>query len=136
MAAGKTSRIVAVVDDDHRVRESLNQLFRSAGVEHLLFSSGEEALAYEGTQQIGCLVTDVRMPGMDGCELQRRIGNKLPDLAVIFLTAHQDDAAWRHARQHGAFALLYKPFDGEELLRLVMLALRWSRTREAFDVDC
>ncbi|WP_263416040.1 response regulator transcription factor [Terriglobus albidus] len=136
MAAGKPSRIVAVVDDDYRVRESLEQLFHSAGLEHVLFSSAEEALSYEEAQQIGCLVTDVRMPGMDGCELQRRIGEKLPDLAVIFLTAHQDDAVYRHARQHGAFALLYKPFDGEELLRLITLALRWNRTQEAFDVDC
>ena len=135
MAAEKLSRIVAVVDDDRRVRESLEQLFLSAGVEHVLFSSAEEALAYEGARPLGCLVTDVRMPGMDGCELQRRIASKLPDLAVIFLTAHQDDSVYRHARQHGAFALLYKPFDGEELLRLITLALRWNRTQEAFDVD-
>jgi FixJ family two-component response regulator len=105
-------------------------------MEHVLFSSAEEALVYNNLSAIGCLVTDVRMPSMDGCELQRRLGVVLPDLAVIFLTAHQDEAAEQRAQRQGAFAFLYKPFDGEELLRLVKHALGRSHTTEAFDVDC
>jgi FixJ family two-component response regulator len=63
------------------------------------------------------------MPGIDGWELQRRTRSAYPLLPLIFVTAHQDDDALRRALSGGAFALLYKPFDGEELLRTVEAAL-------------
>lgn len=136
MAADKQVRIVAVVDDDPRVRESLEQLFDSAGIAHISFHSAEEVLQYKGLDSIGCLITDVRMPGIDGCELQRRITATLPALPVIFVTAHHDDEVRRSVLDHGAFAFFYKPFDGEELLNTTDAALRLSRNSEVPDVDC
>jgi len=135
LVTDKSSRILAVVDDDLRVRRSLEQLFRSAGMEHILFSSAAEILSSNKLSSIGCLVTDVRMPGMNGCELQQRLGSIVPDLPVIFLTAHQDDDVRNRALRQGAFAFLQKPFDGEELLSLVKLALGSSSTTEVSDVD-
>jgi FixJ family two-component response regulator len=136
LAADKQDRIVAVVDDDPRVRESLEQLFDSAGIAHISFHSAEEALQYRGLESIGCLITDVRMPGIDGCELHRRMAAALPTLPVIFVTAHHDDEVRRNALDRGAFTFFYKPFDGEELLNAVDAAVRQKRTSEASDVDC
>ena len=124
MAVDEQFRIVAVVDDDPRVRESLESLFDSAGIETRLFKSGEEALRPESLKKIGCLITDVRMPGIDGCELQRRLKASSPILPIIFVTAHHDDEVRQSALSQGAFAFLYKPFDGEELLLAVDAALQ------------
>jgi FixJ family two-component response regulator len=124
LPANKQHHIVAVVDDDPRVRESLDHLFDSAGMEHRSFASAEEVLRSGGLEEISCLITDVRMPGIDGCELQRRLSASLPKLPVIFVTAHHDDAVRRDVLSRGAFAFLYKPFDGEELLDMVHAALR------------
>lgn len=135
MAADKQDPIVAVVDDDPRVRESLEQLFDSAGIAHISFHSAEEAL-HRGLGSIGCLITDVRMPGIDGCELQRRMTAIIPTLPVIFVTAHHNDEVRRSVLDQGAFAFFYKPFDGEELLNTVDVALRRGRDSEVSDVDC
>jgi FixJ family two-component response regulator len=83
-----------------------------------------------------CLITDVRMPGMDGWELQRLAIQKLPKLPIVFITAHQDDEARKRAMDLGAVALLYKPFDGEELLEIVEAAIKkycLSETRSQVD---
>jgi FixJ family two-component response regulator len=73
------------------------------------------------------LITDVRMPVIDGWELQRRTAATYPLLPLIFVTAHQDEEAFRRALSRGAFAFLYKPFDGEELLRTVEAALQFQQ---------
>jgi FixJ family two-component response regulator len=122
--------IVAVVDDDPRVRESLYSLLDSAGIEARLFASGEEALRPGGLESIGCLITDVRMTGIDGCELQRQVTTTLPALPIIFVTAHHDDEIRQYAMNHGAFAFFYKPFDSEELLNTVGAALERGRSTE------
>ena len=124
--AGGTKHVVVGVDDDFRVRESVERLVESAGYGHLVFSSAEEFLQ-SGTLAIAnCLITDVRMPGMDGIELQRRIRLDRPDLPVIFISAHQDDEARQRALDEGAVRFLYKPFDGAELLRSIEAALKDS----------
>ncbi len=124
--AGGTKHVVVGVDDDFRVRESVERLVESAGYAHLVFSSAEEFLQ-SGTLAIAnCLITDVRMPGMDGIELQRRIRLDRPDLPVIFISAHQDDEARQRALDEGAVRFLYKPFDGAELLRSIEAALKDS----------
>jgi len=124
--AGGTKHVVVGVDDDFRVRESVERLVESAGYAHLVFSSAEEFLQ-SGTLAIAnCLITDVRMPGMDGIELQRRIRLDRPDLPVIFISAHQDDEARQRALDEGAVRFLYKPFDGAELLRAIEAALKDS----------
>jgi FixJ family two-component response regulator len=121
--------IVALVDDDARVRESLKHLLYSAGIETRSFSSAEEALQPGVLDSVCCLVTDVRMPGIDGCELQRRVKAILPALPVIFVTAHPDDHVRDHALTQGAFRFLYKPVDGEEFLRTVDAAVKWNRDK-------
>jgi FixJ family two-component response regulator len=119
--------IVALVDDDARVRESLEHLLYSAGIETRSFRSAEEALQPGELDSVSCLVTDVRMPGIDGCELHRRVAATLPALPVIFVTAHPDDGVRGHALTQGAFAFLYKPVDGEEFLSTVNAAVKWGR---------
>jgi FixJ family two-component response regulator len=121
--------IVALVDDDARVRESLKHLLYSAGIEPRLFRSGEEALQPHELDSVCCLVTDVRMPGIDGCELHRRLSAIFPALPVVFVTAHPDDEVRSDALAQGAFAFLYKPVDGEEFLSTVDAAVKWSHDK-------
>ena len=121
--------VVAVVDDDARIRESVSDLLASAGFETKLFSSAEEFMNASGLDVSCCLITDVRMPVMDGWELQSLARAKFPTLRVVFITAHKDDEARRRAMELGAVALLYKPFDGEELLKIVDAAVNKYRSR-------
>jgi FixJ family two-component response regulator len=125
--AGGTKHVVVGVDDDFRVRESVERLVESAGYAHLVFSSAEEFLQSGTLAVANCLITDVRMPGMDGIELQRRIRLERPELPVIFISAHQDDEARKRALDEGATKFLYKPFDGAELLRTIEAALKDAR---------
>lgn len=124
---GISERVVVVVDDDPRVRQSLEGLLNSAGIDVRVFSSSAEVLESGALDAADCLITDVRMPGIDGWELQRRTTGAYPLLPLIFVTAHQDEEAFRCALSGGAFAFLYKPFDGEELLRTVEDALKSSQ---------
>ena len=136
--------IVALVDDDARVRESLTHLLYSAGIESRSFSSAEEALQRGALDSACCLVTDVRMTGIDGCELHRRAAAIFPALPVIFVTAHPDAEVRNHALTQGAFAFLCKPVDGEEFLSVVVAAVKWRRDTAidktylggSRDVDC
>jgi FixJ family two-component response regulator len=115
---------VVVVDDDPRVRESLGDLLGVAGFVVRLYRSGEEALLAGNLDAAHCLVTDVRMQGMDGSELQRHVIAAHPHLPIIFVTAHHDDAVRRKVLRRGAFSFLYKPCDGEELLAVIAKALK------------
>ncbi len=121
-AAKIPRRIVAVVDDDYRVRESLASFLESAGVTPILYASAEEFLNSAPLKQVGCLITDVRMPGMDGLELQRQVRTERPTLAVLFITAHNDCETKRRALSGGAIGFLCKPFDGTELLQIISRA--------------
>ena len=94
-----------------------------------MFSSAEEFLQSGTLAGTICLVTDVRMPGMDGIELQRRVRLERPQLPVIFISAHYDDETRRRGLDRGAVAFLYKPFDAAELLGTIETAL--NNVREA-----
>ncbi|HEY2041000.1 MAG TPA: response regulator [Edaphobacter sp.] len=120
-------RMVVVVDDDPRVRQSLESLLSSAGFDVRVFNSGRQVLESHALAAAGCLITDVRMPGMDGWELFRETADAYTFLPVIFVTAHQDDDAARRSLDGGAFAFLYKPYDGEELLATVDAAFKSKR---------
>ena len=114
--------IVVGVDDDFRVRESIQSLVESAGYAARMFSSAEEFLQSGALAGTLCLVTDVRMSGMDGIELQRRIRIERPQFPVNFISAHYDDEARQRALAGGAVAFLYKPFDAAELLGTIETA--------------
>jgi FixJ family two-component response regulator len=123
------TQIVAAVDDDFRVRESLESLIESAGYEPMVFSSAEEFLQSGTLTAATCVITDVRMPGMDGIELQRRIRLEHPTLPVVFITAHKiSDEIRQQALDEGAVDFLYKPFDAADLLELIQAAP--ANTRE------
>src|SRR5271168_361650 len=94
--------IVVAVDDDFRVRESLQSLVESAGYEPVVFSSAEEFLQSGTLIAATCVITDVRMPGMDGIELQRRIRLERPELPVIFISAHNSSEIRQRALDEGA----------------------------------
>jgi FixJ family two-component response regulator len=121
--AGSARHIVAAVDDDFRVRESIESLVASAGHTPLVFASAEEFLQSEAPSSAICLITDVRMPGIDGLELQRRVRLQYPRLPVILITAHYDNEIRQRALNQGAAGFLYKPFDAADLLSAIELAL-------------
>lgn len=115
---------IAVVDDDYRVRESLGSLLESAGYAFAVFDSAEVFLQSRFFAEVSCLITDVRMPGIDGLELQRRVKLRRPQLPVICITAHDDDGAKTRALEQGAVGFLYKPFSSKELINSIRLALQ------------
>jgi FixJ family two-component response regulator len=118
--------IVAVVDDDSRVRESLQSLIESTGVTARVFSVAEEFLQEVHLAGTSCLITDVRMPGIDGLDLQRRVRLTRPELPIIFITAHHEDNVEQRALAEGAAFFIRKPFDVEELLCAIKIALSKS----------
>ena len=115
--------IIAAVDDDFRIRESIASLLESAGYAPLVFSSAEEFLQSGSLTTATCVITDVRMSGMDGVELQRRIKLERPTLPVILISAHHDAAVRQTAIDEGAVDVLYKPFDGGNLLAIIQSVL-------------
>ena len=115
--------IVVAVDDDFRVRESLQSLIESAGYAPVVFSSAEEFLQSGTLTAATCVITDVRMPGMDGIELQRRIRLERPDLPIIFISAHNHAEIRQQALDDGAVDFLYKPFNAADLLKVIQAAL-------------
>ena len=114
--------VIAIVDDDRRVRESVQSVLESAGFEAIAFDSAEAFLLAGALLIVSCVIADVRLPGMGGLELQRRIRRERSRLPVIFITAHDDDAVRRQALRDGAAAFLVKPFDGDDLLAHVARA--------------
>src|ERR1700692_2618353 len=123
MVANVPIHIVVAVDDDFRVRESLQSLIESAGYEPVVFSSAEEFLQSGTLTAATFVITDVRMPGMDGIELQRRIRLDRPALPVVFITAHKSsDEIRQKALDDGAVDFLYKPFNPAHVLELMQAA--------------
>ena len=114
--------VVAAIDDDRRVRESVQSVLESAGYEAVTFESAEAFLLSGALSSVTCVIADVRLPGMDGTELQRRIRRERSQLSVILITAHDDDDVRRQALRDGAAAFLLKPFEGGDLLEHVARA--------------
>jgi FixJ family two-component response regulator len=115
--------LISVVDDDASVRESLQCLIRSCGFAAEIFASAEEFLKSDHLQNTRCLILDVRMPGMSGLELQRRLAASHREIPVIFITAHGDGAARSQALKDGVVDYLLKPFPEEALLHAIHAAL-------------
>ncbi len=121
--------LVAVVDDDVSVRESLESLIRSAGMDARVFASAEEFLDATHPRKAECLILDVRLPGMTGIELHHQMLARRCEVPAIFITAHaSDDRARADAASAWTVAYLSKPFSEEELLDGVSAALKWKPT--------
>ena len=119
--------LVAVIDDDISVRESLESLIRSVGMQVKVFASAEEFLSAAHNGNADCLVLDVRLPGISGVELHRHLLSQNCKLPAIFITAHaSDDRAKREASSDWTVAYLIKPFGEDELLDAVDAALKWK----------
>ena len=117
--------IIAVVDDDVAVRESLESLIRSAGMAVIVYASAEEFLQSAHPSQLDCLILDVRMPGMSGIELHHHLLASNCRVPVVFITAHtSDDRARSEASSDWTVAYLAKPFSDDELLDAVHAASR------------
>ncbi len=114
---------VIVVDDDDAVRNSLRLLLKSAGIHAEVAESAREYLGRFDANQGGCLLLDVRMPGMSGLELQQELNMRGATIPVIFITGNGDIPMAVEAMQHGAFDFLQKPFRDQDLLDRVQRAL-------------
>ena len=123
---------VFIVDDDPDVRDSLSRLVRAAGFEVECFESADTFLAAWREERPGCLVTDIRMPGMTGLELQERIRSEGSSIPTIVLTGHGDVPGAVRALKGGALDFLQKPYEPDVLLVRIAEALeKDARTREA-----
>ncbi len=120
-----TKSVVAVVDDDPRVLESLEELLESAGHAARTFSSARTLLASKALSEIDCLITDIGMPGMDGFELERVMSERRPDLPVILITGRHEITELPQAKNNRFFR---KPFDGQALLAAIGDALNGKET--------
>jgi FixJ family two-component response regulator len=116
--------LISIVDDDESLRNALDDLVRSAGFRTQGFPSAEAFLSSPHARDTACLILDVRMPGMNGLDLQRKIVAANWQIPIIFITSHADDDARARALEAGAVGFLYKPFRDDELLNAMEAALR------------
>ncbi|HUR21756.1 MAG TPA: response regulator transcription factor [Vicinamibacterales bacterium] len=124
--------IVMVVDDDAGVRNAMRTLLKSVGLTSQLHASAHEFLSAYKPAQAGCLVLDIRMPGMSGLELQQELNVRGATIPVIFMTGHGDVPMAVEAMQHGAFDFLQKPFRDQDLLDRIQKAIaRDAKLRES-----
>jgi FixJ family two-component response regulator len=123
MPIQRKTNMVAIVDDDDLMRSAVEGLLKSAGLPSRAFASAEEFLNSGQQRQVGCLVADIRMPGMTGLELQARLNTEHCRIPTIFITAHGDEKMRMQALRAGAVEFLAKPFDDEALLESVRAAL-------------
>jgi FixJ family two-component response regulator len=115
--------LISVVDDDESIRESLDGLLKSLGHETAVFSSAESFLSSEALAETDCLILDVRMPGMNGPELQRELINRNPEIPIIFITSHGSEDVIERVMADGAVCCLLKPFSEDSLLKAISQAL-------------
>ncbi len=116
--------VISIVDDDASVRRSTRRLLRSSGFRAETFASAEEFLESKSPGETACLILDLRMPGMNGLELQRRLAQNGDDVPIIFLSAHASEEDERSALRAGAVQFLRKPISKEALLDAIREALK------------
>jgi FixJ family two-component response regulator len=119
--------IVFVVDDDESVRQSLKNLIGSVGLQVKVFASAQEFLRSKLMDMPGCLVLDVRLPGLSGLDLQKRMAEAHMDIPIIFITGHGDIPMTVRAMKAGAVEFLTKPFRDQDLLDAIQQALERDR---------
>jgi len=124
MAGERKDKMVAVIEDDESYRVAVQRLLKSEGLSVESFGSAEDFLNSGQQHETGCLITDIRMPGMSGLELQSKLNSDHCPIPTIFMTAHGDESIRMQAMRGGAVKFLTKPFDGETLLEAVRVALK------------
>jgi len=122
---------IFVVDDDAAVRDALKLLLRSVGHAVETFGSAQEFLDAYGEDRAGCLVLDIRMPGMSGLELQQKLNEKHSILPIIFITGHGDVPMAVEAMQAGAVDVIQKPFRDQDLIDRINQALEKDSSNRA-----
>ncbi len=123
MVSQAKTKTVAIVDDDESVRRALQGLLKAVGLAAKVFASAEEFLDSGEQHHTACLVTDIRMPGMSGLDLQARLNSQNCRIPTIFITAHGDANMRLQALRAGAVEFLAKPFSDDVLLENVRAAL-------------
>lgn len=113
---------VYIVDDDESIRKALKRLLRSAGYQAQVFASAEEFLNFTSGHGEGCLILDIRLPGITGLDLQEKLASGGAKYRVIFITAHDNPQWQERARKAGAVAYLKKPFNEHLLLDAIQCA--------------
>ena len=127
----ETDGVVFVVDDDAEMRESLKNLIRSVGLRVEVFPSAPQFLQSKRPDVPGCMILDVRLPGLSGLDLQKRMAEADVEIPIIFITGHGDIPMTVQAMKAGAVEFLTKPFRDQDLLDAIQEALeRDSRARE------
>ena len=116
--------LVAVVDDDQSVRESLPDLIRELGFSARVFSSAEAFLASDAVGETRCLILDIAMPGMSGPDLRRELALRGRQIPTVFITAQADETVRARMLAHGAVECLFKPFSEMALLDAINAALQ------------
>lgn len=124
----KKADIIAIVDDDQPLREALGSVMKAAGFSIATFPSAEEFLDSSRRQHTSCLILDVRLPGMSGIELQRRLLDDHSPVPIIFVTAHGDLALRDLVMKAGAAGFLNKPVRSDALLKEIRAALEQAGT--------
>jgi FixJ family two-component response regulator len=122
-----TEPTIFVVDDDRSVRDSLRRLFASVGLAVEVFPSAQEFLSRPRPDSPGCLVLDVRLPGLSGLDLQRELARTDAPLPIVFLTGHGDIPMSVRAMKAGAIEFLTKPFREQDLLDAIRQAIERDR---------
>ena len=123
MGSERSSRFIAIVDDDKSVQTALQDLIESEGLSPLCFGSAEQFLSSGAQHKAACLIADIRMPGISGFELQAKLKAEQCPIPIIFITAHGDAKMRIQAMRDGAVEFLSKPFNNAVLLETVHAAI-------------
>jgi FixJ family two-component response regulator len=126
---------VALIDDEESVRKSLVRMLQAKGLQALAFPSAQEFLDSAQSKVVSCVVSDLRMPGLDGLGFQRRLHAKLPHLSMVFITGHGDISASVAAMKAGAVDFLEKPVKGAALLDAIRRACERSVNLRATNAE-
>ena len=118
---------ISIVDDDRSMREAVNTLIGSMGLTIEEFSSAEDFLDSDRSQLFDCVILDIRMPGLSGLELQRRLIADNRSVPIVFITAHYSEEERARAIKAGAVDFLTKPFTEQELLNAIAASLAIPR---------
>jgi FixJ family two-component response regulator len=123
MSVDEKSKLIAIIDDDEAMQDSLRDLMEAAGLAARCFGCAEDFLKSDLHHKAACLIVDIRMPKMSGLELQARLKEEECNVPIIFITAHGDARMRIQAMRRGAVEFLAKPFDHQVLIKRVRSAL-------------